>query len=284
MVPDADAPQAALAAALPLLALVLVALGALVALLAQPWWTERRRARLRALPFPPAWRRILRRRVPAVARLPPDLQQRLKGHIQVFLAEKPFIGCAGQAITDDQRVTIAAQACLLLLGQPRPRYYPRLREVLVYPDAFVVNRVMAQAGGVLQAQRQALSGESWSQGRVILSWAETLAGAADPADGHNVVVHEFAHQIDQDKGVADGRPWRVSRAQRQRWAQVMGEAFERLRQQPSALISDYGATEPAEFFAVLSELFFEQPQALAAEAPAVYRELALLYQVNPLAW
>ena len=287
MVLDVDAPQAVLAtlaAAGPLLALVGVALLALAALLAQPWWTERRRARLRALPFPPAWRRILRRRVPAVARLPPDLQQRLKGHIQVFLAEKPFIGCAGQTITDDQRVTIAAQACLLLLGQPRPRYYPRLREVLVYPDAFVVDRVMAQAGGVVQAQRQALSGESWSQGRVILSWAETLAGAADPADGHNVVVHEFAHQIDQDKGVADGRPWRVSRAQRQRWAQVMGEAFERLRQQPSALISDYGATEPAEFFAVLSELFFEQPQALAAEAPAVYRELALLYQVNPLAW
>ncbi len=284
MVFDADAPQAAFTAALPLLALVLAALGALAALVAQPWWTERRRARLRALPFPPAWRRILRRRVPAVTRLPPDLQQRLKGHIQVFVAEKPFIGCAGQTISDDQRVTIAAQACLLLLGQPRPRYYPRLREVLVYPDAFVVNRVMAQAGGVVQAQRQALSGESWTQGRVILSWADTLAGAADPADGRNVVVHEFAHQIDQDKGVADGRPWRVSRAQRQRWAQVMGEAFERLRQQPSALISNYGATEPAEFFAVLSELFFEQPQALAAEVPAVYRELALLYQVNPLAW
>ena len=281
---NADAPHAAVTAALPLLALVLAALGALAALVAQPWWTERRRARLRALPFPPAWRRILRRRVPAVTRLPPDLQQRLKGHIQVFLAEKPFIGCAGQTISDDQRVTIAAQACLLLLGQPRPRYYPRLREVLVYPDAFVVNRVMAQAGGVVQAQRQALSGESWTQGRVILSWADTLAGAADPADGRNVVVHEFAHQIDQDKGVADGRPWRVSRAQRQRWAQVMGEAFERLRQQPSALISNYGATEPAEFFAVLSELFFEQPQALAAEVPAVYRELALLYQVNPLAW
>ena len=284
MVLTADAPQAAFTAALPLLALVLVVLGALAALLAQPWWTERRRARLRAQPFPPAWRRVLRRRVPAVARLPPDLQQRLKSHIQVFLAEKPFIGCAGQTIADDQRVTIAAQACLLLLGQPRPRYYPRLREVLVYPDAFVVNRVMAQAGGVVQERRQALSGESWSQGRVILSWADTLAGAADPADGRNVVVHEFAHQIDQDKGVADGRPWRVSRAQRERWAQVMGEAFERLRQQPSALISNYGATEPAEFFAVASELFFEQPQALAAEVPAVYRELALLYQVHPLAW
>ena len=99
-----------------------------------------------------------------------------------------------------------------------------------------------------------------------------------------MVLHEFAHQIDQDTGIADGRPWRPTPALRQRWAAVMDAAFERLRQQPSALISDYGATEPAEFFAVLSELFFEQPQALAAEAPAVYRELALLYQVNPLAW
>jgi Mlc titration factor MtfA (ptsG expression regulator) len=284
MISDVPDARSALAAAWPLLALVAIVLGALAVLLAQPWWTERRRARLRARPFPTAWRRILRRRVPAVARLPPDLQQRLKGHILVFLAEKPFIGCGAQVISDDQRVTIAAQACLLLLGQPRPRYYPRLREVLVYPDAFVVDRVMAHDSGVVQARRQALSGESWTQGRVILSWAETLAGAADPADGRNVVLHEFAHQIDQDKGVADGRPWRASRAQRRRWTQVMGEAYAHLRQQPSALISDYGATEPAEFFAVLSELFFEQPQALAAEVPAVYRELALLYQVNPLAW
>jgi Mlc titration factor MtfA (ptsG expression regulator) len=137
---------------------------------------------------------------------------------------------------------------------------------------------------VVHERRRALAGESWAQGRVIVSWAEVLAGAADPGDGQNVVLHEFAHQVDQDKGVADGRPWRPTRAQRQRWAAVMGDAFERLRSEPSALISDYGATEPAEFFAVVSELFFERPQALAAEAPAVYRELMLLYQVNPLAW
>ncbi len=274
----------ALIAAVTLGAVVGTGLLGAVALLAHPWWTERRRARLRALPFPPAWRRILRRRVPAVARLPADLQRRLKGHIQVFLAEKPLIGCASQAITDEQRVTIAAQACLLLLGQTRPAYYPRLQQVLVYPGAFVVDRVQPQDGGVVQEQRQALAGESWAQGRVILSWAEVLAGAADPADGRNVVLHEFAHQIDQDKGHADGQPWRPTVAQRQRWAAVMGAAFERLQQQPSALISSYGATEPAEFFAVVSEVFFEQPQALAAEAPEVYRELALLYQVNPLAW
>jgi len=276
----------------PMLALALAVLGGLGAVLARPWWVARRRARLRALPFPAAWRRILRQRVPAVARLPADLQQRLKGHIQVFVAEKPFIGCAGQAIGDEQRITIAAQACLLLLGQPQPPVYPGLREVLVYPSAFVVDAAQAAAGGVVHERRQVLAGQSWAQGRVILAWDEVRAGAADASDGRNVVVHEFAHQIDQDKGVADGRPWRASRAQRQRWDVVMGEAFAQLQAPPSAqaqtglsaLVGDYGASDPAEFFAVLSELFFERPQALANEAPAVYRELALLYQVHPLGW
>ena len=268
----------------PLLLLLLAAALGVTALLAQPWWVARRRARLRALPFPAPWRRILRQRVPALARLPADLQRRLKQHLQVFLAEKPFIGCAGQAITDEVRVVIAAQACLLLLGQARPDYYPRLRQVLVYPGVFTVRAVQPGAGGVVHEQRQALAGQSWAHGQVVLGWAEVLAGAADPADGRNVVVHEFAHQIDQDKGLADGRPWRPKAGQRQRWAAVMGDALAHLQATPSALISDYGAIDAAEFFAVVSELFFEQPQALVAEAPAVYRELALLYQLNPLAW
>ena len=267
-----------------MLLLVLAVVLGITAVLARPWWIERRRRRLRALPFPAAWRRILRRRVPAVARLPADLQQRLKAHIQVFVAEKPFIGCDGQGISDDVRVTIAAQACLLLLGQARPQVYPRLRQVLVYPGAFVVEQDQPGGGGVLHRQRRALAGQSWSQGQVVLGWAEVLAGAADAGDGQNVVIHEFAHQIDQDKGVANGRPWLPSRRQGRRWAQVMDEAFARLQQQPSALIGGYGASEPAEFFAVTSELFCERPQALAAVAPLVYRELALLYQVNPLAW
>jgi hypothetical protein len=273
-----------LSAAWPMLILMLAAAGGIVALLAQPWWRARRRAQLRARPFPAPWRRILRQRVPAVARLPADLQQRLKQHILVFLAEKPFIGCGGQAITDEVRVTIAAQACLLLLGEAAPEVYPRLREILVYPGAFVVDRVQPQAGGVVHEQRQALAGQSWTEGRVVLAWHEVLAGAADPGDGRNVVVHEFAHQVDQDKGHADGQPWRPGRSQRRRWAAVMGAALAQLRAQPSALISDYGASDPAEFFAVVSELFFEQPQALAAEAPAVYRELVLLYRLHPLAW
>jgi hypothetical protein len=267
-----------------MLALVIVALLAVAALMAQPWLTERRRSRLRARPFPAAWREILRRRVPIVARLPSDLQQRLKRHIQVFVAEKPFIGCQGQAITDELRVTVAAQACLLLLGYERPDYYPKLREILVYPDAFVVRRERSLGAGVVQEQRQVMSGESWSRGQVILSWAEVMSGAADPADGQNVVLHEFAHQIDQDSGVADGRPWIPGPARRRRWAAVMDAALERLRNEPSELIGDYAASDAAEFFAVVTEVFFERPQALAAEAPAVYREVARLFRVDPAAW
>ncbi len=254
------------------------------ALLAQPWWQARRRAAIAAQPFPAPWRHILRQRVPAAARLPADLQQRLKQHILVFLAEKPFIGCAGQAITDELRVTIAAQACLLLLGQARGAVFPRLRQVLVYPGAFGVLADAPADDGLVSARRQALAGQSWAHGQVVLGWAEVLAGAADPTDGQNVVVHEFAHQIDQDKGAADGRPWLPGRSRRRRWAAVMDEAFWRLRAQPSAVIGAYASTAPAEYFAVVSELFFEQPQALADAEPAVYRELVLLYQVHPLAW
>ncbi len=270
--------------ALPIASLILLVALGVAGVLARPWWVERRRARLHAVPFPAAWRRILRRRVPGVARLPADLQQRLKRHIQVFLAEKAFLGCQGQAITDEVRVTIAAQACLLLLGQRQSECFPQLRQILVYPDAFVVQRERALGGGVVHEQRQVMAGESWAQGQVILAWSDVLAGAADPADGRNVVLHEFAHQIDQDKGVADGQPWRARARQRRRWAAVMGDAFERLQREPSTLIDAYGATDPAEFFAVITEVFFERPQALAAEAPQVYRELADLFGVEPLAW
>ncbi len=254
------------------------------ALLSQPWRTAHRRALLRARPFPAQWRKILRRRVPIAARLPSDLQRRLKRHIQVFVAEKPFIGCQGQEITDEVRVTIAAQACLLLTGQERPDYYPRLRQILVYPDAFIVDRERPMGAGLVRGQRLVMAGESWSQGMVILSWPEVLSGAADAGDGRNVVLHEFAHQIDQDKGSADGRPWRAHQGARRRWETVMGAALERLRAHPSNVIDAYGASDPAEFFAVVSEVFFERPHELATEAPEVYRELVELFGLNPLQW
>ena len=256
-------------------------------LLARPWLVRQRRAKVSGRPFPAEWRHILQQRVPYVAQLPADLQLQLKQHIQVFLAEKPFLACGDITLTDDIRVTIAAQACLLLLGRPTD-YYPKLRQILVYPGPFVVNRVRTDSAGLLQDLRQVLSGESWSQGQVILSWEDVLAGAADPADGRNVVVHEFAHQLDQETGHANGAPLLRSRASYQRWSQVLGQEFALLQQRiaagESSLLSDYGATDPAEFFAVASEAFFELPQRMANEHPQLYQELRRLYCIDPLSW
>jgi len=147
----------------------------------------------------------------------------------VFVAEKAFIGCQRQAVTDDVRVTIAARVCLLLLGYSTPDHFPRLRQIPIYPDALEVSRERPLGGGVVQEQRRVISGKSWAQGQVIMSWADVLAGAADPGDGRNVVLHKLAHQVDQDTGVADGRPWRPGPAKRRRWAAVMDEAFKHLQ-------------------------------------------------------
>ncbi len=151
------------------------------------------------------------------------------------------------------------------------------------------SRISRQAAsGVLQEERQALSGESWTQGQVILSWEDALEGAAVPDDGRNVVIHEFAHQLDQQKGYANGAPWLGGRDRLARWSRVLGEEFARLQeqalaQQPS-LFSYYGATSPAEFFAVVSEVFFEQPGAMASMHPALYEELRSLYRIDPAAF
>ena len=277
-----------------LIASVLLAFVAWV--VGEPFLAERRRKRLRAQPFPAAWRDILDRRVPYFRLLPRDLQRQLEKHIQVFAAEKSFIGCAGQEITDEVRVTIAAQACLLILNR-RTDYFPNLRQILVYPGAFVVERLAPAAlgvPGILQEHRQTLSGESWTQGQVVISWEDVVEGAAAIDDGRNVVIHEFAHQLDQQKGYANGAPWLGRRDRYPRWSRVMSEEFARLQQQAFAnklpdsgtwgqasLFSHYGATSPAEFFAVVSEVFFEQPRAMATLHPALYDELRNLYRVDP---
>ena len=251
-----------------------------------PMALEFRRAGIRRRPFPRAWREVLQRRWPGWQHLPADVQLQLKKHTQVLLAEKPFIGCQGLVVTDEMRVLISAQAALLLLNR-RAGYFRNLRQVLVYPGAFVVDRGVNE-GGVVRDERRALAGESWQQGQLILSWADVLQGAATPDDGRNVVIHEFAHQLDQESGSANGAPWLGSAARRQRWAAVMTRGFEQLRQQVSrgqgGLIDPYAATDPAEFFAVLSEVFFEQPGALARAHPDLYRELAQYYATNPLHW
>jgi MtfA peptidase len=252
-----------------------------------PLWAGQRRLRLRRRPFPHAWREVLQRRMPFFRRLPADLQLQLKKHIQVLVAEKPVIGCDGLVVTEEMRVLIAAQAGLLLLNR-RAGYFAHLHQVLLYPGAFIVDRVQRDGAGLERGERRVLLGESWQQGQVILSWADVLAGAADPGDGRNVVIHEFAHQLDQESGPANGAPFLGRRERYARWSATLGAAFEALRERVAAgtpgVLDPYGATDAAEFFAIASEAFFEQPQALAAEQPALFAELAGYYCVDPLSW
>ncbi len=250
--------------------------------------TARRRRRVTSQPFPAAWRDILRRRMPAFSRLPTDLQLQLKKQVQILLAEKPVVGCAGLVVTDEMRVLIAAQAALLLLNRGADGFHA-LRQILLYPQAFVVDRATVDGAGLTHESRRVLLGESWQQGQVLLSWGDVLAGAADPADGHNVVIHEFAHQLDQASGRANGAPWLGGRRERYaRWSTVLGAEFQALRQRLArdepGLIHAYGATDPAEFFAVISEHFFEQPVQLATAHPALYAELSGYFRVDPQHW
>jgi Mlc titration factor MtfA (ptsG expression regulator) len=272
------------------MALLFIA-GLVLAVAAWLWgpalWSNWRRARVLREPFPAAWREILRQRMPYFRRLPPDLQLQLKKHVQWLLAETPFIGCRGLEITDEVRVLVAAQAALLLLNRGAGRFRG-LRQVLIYPGPFIVDRPV-NTGGVTQDARRVLAGESWQQGQLILSWDDVLAGAADPDDGRNVVIHEFAHRLDQETGAANGAPWLGARRERYaRWSQVLGAAYTRLQQQlaegAEPWLDPYGATDPAEFFAVLSETFFENPVLLAQADLDLYRELAEFYRVDPLAW
>ena len=245
-----------------------------------------RRGRIARRPFPAAWRDIVRRRVPLARELPADRQLRLKKHIQVLLAEVPFIGCAGLEIDDEIRVTIAAQAAFLLLG--RGGSFSNLREVLVYPGHFVAPRSERGAGGVVHEARDILAGQSWQRGQVIVAWDAVLDGTLEPHDGVNVVLHEFAHQLDQDTGPANGAPYVGRGTVQKTWASVMNREFDALRarlaRQEPTLIERYAATHPAEFFAVTTELFFERPDALATEHPALYEQLRRCYRLDPAAW
>ncbi len=261
-----------------------------VGLLGYPRWRAYQRRKVWQQAFPARWRRVLRRRVPIVQRLPVDLQLQLKKHMQVFIAEKVFIGCGGLKVTEDMRVVVAAQACLLLLNRSAD-YFRNVRQILLYPQAFVVNRSSTDFAGVQQDHRHALAGESWSQGQVILSWQDTLEGAAIADDGRNVVIHEFAHQLDQENGSATGAPLPNlgdHRYNAKRWQAAMAQGFAHLQTEAQngtpGLLNHYGAQDPAEFFAVVSEAFFEQGAGLAEHYPAVYAELQAYYKVNPAAW
>ena len=248
------------------------------------FFKKQRRERLLQHPFPAEWVGILERNVPIYGRLPEDDRTELHGLIQVFLAEKVFEGCGGLAITDEIKVTIAAQACMLLLHRDTD-VYPRLITVLVYPNAYVSNMPRHSPQGIVTEGPRGRLGEAWTSGVVVLSWDDVKLGAADLRDGHNVVFHEFAHQLDQEDGAADGAPILPKRSMYSAWARVLGAEFEELKRAEAtgkkSVLDTYGASEPAEFFAVATEAFFEKPVQMKKKHPELYEELKEYYGQDP---
>src|SRR5213080_4400650 len=245
-----------------------------------------RRRRLRARPFSKEWLALIRRHVVFFPRLSASDRAELLGHIQVFLAEKNFEGCAGQEITDEVRVTIAAQACLLLLHR-KSDYFPRLLTILVYPLTYVVEEKRQVGEHVWEEGTVSRLGETGrTMGSLVLSWGAVKHGAADPCDGKNVVLHEFAHQLDYENHAADGVPGLATREQQSAWSEVMNSEFASLRAADESgiptLLDTYGATDPVEFFAVSVEAFFEQPRALRDRHPRLYAELQNYFQQDPV--
>ncbi len=248
------------------------------------WLKKWRRNRIAARQFPNQWLQILERNVLLYNRLTSEDKAELRKHILIFIAEKRFEGCGGLEITDEIKIVIAAQACMLLLHRETD-YYPGLSSILVYPHAFIVHRAQHLADGVVTEGPQVLSGESWHTGSVVLSWDDVERSCADIHDGQNVVFHEFAHQIDVSGGKGDSSSVLKNDSSYIAWARVLQKDYRKLIEATKfnhpTLLDKYGATDPAEFFAVATEFFFEKPKELKQLHPDLYSELKRFYHQDP---
>lgn len=249
------------------------------------FFKRRRRRNLRAQPIPPAWRSTLTRNLPIFRRLPLADQAELLSHVRVFLAEKRFEGCGGLELNDEIRLTIAAQACLLLLHRETD-YYPQLSTILVYPSTYLAHEERHLEGPIWEEGGEYRLGHTMHRlGAIVLAWDAANRGALHPSDGQNVVLHEFAHQLDFEDYSTDGAPALATRAEYLAWARVMSSEFAALQAADEAgtptVLDTYGATNPAEFFAVVTEAFFERPHALRARHPQLYAELGEFFCQDP---
>jgi Mlc titration factor MtfA (ptsG expression regulator) len=250
------------------------------------WFKNRRRARLLAEPLSIERRETLRRRVRHFRYLPPAQQERVASIVQVMLGEKDWGAAAGFEITDEMRVTIAGYAALIVSGLDEPYFYDRLETIVIHPDTmrFSMNQKFINPH---LPEPSALDGVAWQRGPVLVSWAAVRDERRGPADGRNVVIHEFAHHLDGLNGSMDGTP-PLSREAEERWLDVSEQEREWLledarRGEPTLL--DYDAAEnPAEFFAVASERFFELPHLMRRAHPELFQELADFYRQDPTAW
>ena len=245
-----------------------------------------RRARLLAEPFPQSYVETLERNVPLYRRMPRELQRQLRGRINVFLNEKAFVGCGGLEITDEVKVTIAAHACFLILNRDT-NYFPGFSTILVYPDMYLVDEVVYD-GEVATEGQDARSGESWPLGPVVLSWQDVQESLADTSYGYNVVMHEFAHKLDEENGDVDGVPALAESSHYREWADVLTRAYGGSGHDgpspQSHVLDEYAYTAPEEFFAVATETFFGKPSRMKEELPELYAQLRRFYSVDPAGW
>ena len=238
-------------------------------------------------PFPTEWVSIVERNISIYRNLPKPLRLQLRKLIKQFLHQKHFTGAGGLKITDEIRVTIAAEACMLLVNR-KTNVYPSLRYIIVYPSAFVVDRPQGGADGIVSEGRKGLLGESWSNGKVILAWDNVLHGSRNFVDGQNVVLHEFAHQLDSESGSTNGAPILAGKSCLRTWATTLSGEFDELQKDAwrgkRSLIDHYGATNPAEFFAVSTETFFEKPVQMAQHHAELFEVLKCYYRIDPRDW
>lgn len=240
-----------------------------------------RRKQLRETPLDQAAWAMLDETVPMLRELPAERRARLGGLIQIFLDEKHFEGGRGFEVTEDMKLVIAAEACLLLVYRHEEVPYPDLVNVIVYESAWRTKRSEHLGGGVSIESDGANLGESWSVDTVILSWARVERDARNGTDGHNVALHEFAHQLDAQDGLVDGAPELPTRERYAAWSRVFSAEFETLRGSEQSDIDHYGAESPAEFFAVVTEQFFERPHSLQHNHPALFEQLEKFYGFDP---
>jgi len=208
--------------------------------------------------------------------------QRLQNYAMQFLQQKEMHGARGFVLTDAVRLSIAAQACLPILSLGLEAYRGWVG-IVIYPGEFKVRREEMDASGVVHEFDDALSGEAWPGGPVILSWQDVTLGEA----GYNVVIHEFAHKLHMSRGDMDDFPLPHADMDRERWLETWDRAYDdfcaEVDRGVDTVIDPYASEQPAEFFAVLSEAFFTLPREVSSNYPQLYRQLALFYRQDPAA-
>jgi Mlc titration factor MtfA (ptsG expression regulator) len=251
------------------------------------WFRERRRRKLTQAVFPSEWEEIIRRNVAHYCKLEEAERAHLRALIQVFIAEKNWEGAGGLELDDEIRVTISAQACLLVLGVPH-NYYEDVESIIVYPSTVVPpQRKLGSFENTMAPLdiRQPILGQAFLRGPVIIIWDAALRGSRHPELGHNVIYHEFAHKLDMLDGAADGTPPLRDRAEYRDWTLICSREYKRLRHDAAigkkSFLNAYAATSEAEFFAVATEQFFDRPRLLMSQAPDLYRVLREYYRQDP---